>query len=134
MNYTFCPIYNNIFGSTQLDQLAQIAYEQAVSIANLGLGNTININSDCRNAIKRFACWSVFRECSFGESQIYNYPCESACTNIAIACHTYDAATCSTYPRNLCTARGGSSILLPNWNLGIFFLFMFMLLFFSKLR
>jgi len=121
IDYSFCPEYGAKFGITVLDGLAETAYNSVIALAKEGVSNATGINSDCENAIKNFICWSIFRECSEGQTtHLFNYPCESACTNVAKACNSDDVVSCNTYPRDSCTKHGAAGTISPNWIVAVF--------------
>jgi len=64
-------------------------------------------SADCLNSWHNFACWSEFKQCD--NTNVYNYPCQSACENLDETCQSDNA--CAELPEDQCT--GSASLAIP---------------------
>jgi hypothetical protein len=59
-----------------------------------------SVHSDCKLAIRRYACFTVFQRC-LAESISFNKVCRSACFDIKDSCSTFE--DCVDAPASQCS-------------------------------
>lgn len=99
----YLDVKSNVNNIDVMDQVAESYYRRGVGMGEVR--RPYSIHSDCKLAIRRYACFAVYQRCltSPGEEHAlsYNKVCRSACFHVKDTCSTFE--DCVEAPASQCS-------------------------------